>query len=171
MAVVYYVQVRITEDTGGTILIYNNHMESWEQNEETLYQTAMENMRADGETVFVDMETLIKEIYPDIKIPSETETQETKMYILTNSRKNYGASELLDKSTLHMIADEVGDGFIVLPSSVHELIVLRPRKSEEYERLAYMVQQVNDTEVSEEERLSYHVYVYRRDKDALQIAA
>ena len=70
-----------------------------------------------------------------------------------------------------MIADEMGDKFIVLPSSVHELIVLRPRKSEEYERLAYMVQQVNDTEVSEEERLSYHVYVYSRDKDVLQIAA
>ncbi len=171
LAVVYYVPIRITEEESGTILIHNNHMESWGQEEEALYQMAMENMRVEGDAYFFSMETLIKQIWPDIVIPTEAEAHDTEMYILTNSRKKYGAAELLDRNTLRMIADEVGDKFIVLPSSVNESIVLRPRESSEYEWLADMVQQVNDTEVSEEERLSYHVYVYSRSEDALQIAA
>ena len=146
-------------------------MESWGQDEETLYRTAMANMRAEGEAYFVSMETLIKQIWPAVVIPPEAEAHNTEMYILTNVRKKYGAAELLDGNTLRMIADEMGDKFIVLPSLLHECIILRPREASEYERLAYMVQQINDTEVSEEERLSYHVYVYSRDKDALQIAA
>ncbi|MDE7198314.1 MAG: hypothetical protein K2O15_05455, partial [Lachnospiraceae bacterium] len=50
LAVVYYAVARdhAKEDIG-TILIYNGHMEKWGQEEENLYQTAMINMRADGE--------------------------------------------------------------------------------------------------------------------------
>ena len=70
-----------------------------------------------------------------------------------------------------MIADRVGDGFIVLPSSLHEMIVLPPKAESEYERLADMVREVNDTQVDIEERLSYHVYMYSRDEEALQIVA
>ena len=93
------------------------------------------------------------------------------MYILTNSRKRFGAAEILDRKTLRMIADKVGDGFIVLPSSVHETIVLTPNDEEEYRRLADMVREVNDTQVDIEERLSYHVYAYSKDEEALQIVA
>lgn len=41
----------------------------------------------------------------------------------------------------------------------------------EYEGLADMVREVNDTDVDIEERLSYHVYVYSRDEETLQIVA
>ena len=92
-------------------------------------------------------------------------------YILTNRRKRFGAAEILDKKTLRMIADRVGDGFIVLPSSLHETIVLPPKAESEYERLADMVREVNDTQVDVEERLSYHVYAYSRDEETLKIVA
>lgn len=65
----------------------------------------------------------------------------------------------------------MGDGFLVIPSSVHETIVLPPRDEEEYRQLAEMVREVNDTQVDIEERLSYHVYMYSRDEEALKIAA
>ena len=70
-----------------------------------------------------------------------------------------------------MIADKVGDRFIVLPSSLHETIVLPLKDETEYEWLAKMVREVNDTQVDVEERLSYHVYMYNRDEEALQIVA
>ena len=80
-------------------------------------------------------------------------------------------SEILDKHTMWVIADVIGDGFIVLPSSVHEVIILRPDSAVEYEKLADMVKEVNDTQVSEEERLSYHVYAYNRSEERLKIVA
>ena len=173
LAVVYYAVARDhAQEEFGVIPIHNGHMEKWGQDEEALYQTAMGNMRAAGEPYFVSMETVIKSFLPDTVVPGEREHKPEKdMYILTNGRKKYGASEILDKSTLRMIADQVGDGFVVLPSSLHETIVLPSKDEAEYEWLAGMVREVNDTHVDIEERLSYHVYVYSRDEDALQIVA
>ena len=93
------------------------------------------------------------------------------MYILTNCHKRFGTAEILDKKTLRMIADKVGDRFIILPSSVHETIVLPAKDETEYERLEGMVREVNDTQVDIEERLFYHVYAYNGDEETLQIVA
>ena len=174
LAVVYYAVAKdsVREDIG-TILIYNGHMEMWGQEEENLYQTAMMNMRADGEADFATIETIVKRIVPDFIFPAASDNvpRNTSMYILTNRSKRFGAAEILDKRTLRMIADKVGDRFIVLPSSLHETIVLPPKDETEYEWLAKMVREVNDTQVDVEERLSYHVYMYNRDEEALQIVA
>lgn len=173
LAVVYYAVARDSarEDIG-TILIYNGHMEMWGQEEENLYQTAMMNMRADGEADFTDIRTIVERI-TDISFTKEdsSNSRDTDMYVLTNDRKCFGAAEILDKKTMRMIADQIGDGFIVLPSSVHETIVLPPNDEEEYRRLADMVRAVNDTQVEAEERLSDHVYVYSRDEETLKIVA
>jgi hypothetical protein len=174
LAVVYYAVARdhVQEDIG-TILIYNGHMEIWGQEEENLYQTSMRNMRADGEADLFTIETVIKHIMPGITFPAERGKvpRDTGMYILTNRRRRFGAAEILDRKTLRMVADKIGNGFIVLPSSVHETVVLPSREEAEYKRLADMVREVNDTLVDVEERLSYHVYVYSRAEETLRIVA
>ena len=174
LAVVYYA---VASDLGiqgtSTILIRNEHMEMWGQDENALYQAAMSNMRSEGEPDLKSIADVIKNILPDaVDFMEDRECcPNPDMYVLTNRRKCFGASELLDRNTLQMIADKVGDGFIVLPSSLHEVIILDPNNAAEYEELAEMVKEVNDTQVSVEERLSYHVYVYSRDGEMLKIAA
>ena len=174
LAVVYYAIARdYAREDIGTILILNGHMEIWGQEEENLYQTAMRNMRADGEADFVTLESVVKHILRGITLPDDEskDLRRKNMYILTNHRRRFGAAEILDKKTLRTIADQIGDRFIVLPSSVHETIVLPPKEEAEYGRLADMVREVNDTQVDVEERLSYHVYVYSRDEEMLKIVA
>lgn len=174
LAVVYYAVARNqAQEDIGTILIYNGHMEIWGQEEENLYQTAMRNMRADGEADFVTLESVVKHILRGITLPDDEskDLRSKNMYILTNHRRCFGAAEVLDKKTLRTIADQIGDRFIVLPSSVHETIVLPPKEEAEYRRLADMVREVNDTQVDVEERLSDHVYVYSRDEEMLKIVA
>lgn len=173
LAVVYYAVVKDSarEDIG-TILIYNGHMEMWGQEEENLYQTAMMNMRADGEADFTDIKIIVERITGiSFTKKDDDALKDTDMYVLTNSRRCFGAAEILDKKTMRTIADKVGDRFIVLPSSVHETIVLPPKDETEYKWLATQVQEVNDSQVDIEERLSYHVYVYSRDEETLQIVA
>ena len=173
LAVVYYAVARDhTKEESGTILIHNGHMEIWGQEEEDLYQTALMNMRADGEADLITLETIIKRI-AGITFPKKdgNASHDTDMYILTNRHRRFGAAEILDKKTLRTIADKVGDGFIVLPSSLHETIILPPKDAKKYDGLAKMVREVNDTQVDREERLSYHVYVYSRDEDTLEIVA
>lgn len=174
LAVVYYAVIRDSgKEEVGTVLVRNEHMEQWGQEEEILYQTAMGNMRADGEADFAALETVIKRnsLDFDLLLRDKERKKDTGMYILTNRCKRFGAAEMLDKNTLRMIAGQVGDGFIVLPSSVHETIVLPPKDGSEYKTLAEMVRDINDTEVDADERLSYHVYVYSRDEEMLKIVA
>ncbi len=173
LAVVYYAIARdhAREDIG-TFLIHNGHMEIWGQEEENIYQTALMNMRADGEADLITIERIVEHI---LGIPFQEKdgnaSQDKDMYILTNHRRRFGAAEILDKKTLRRIADKVGDGFIVLPSSIHETIILPPKDAKKYDGLAKMVREVNDTQVDREERLSYHVYVYSRDEETLRIVA
>ncbi len=173
LAVAYYAVARNhAQEDIGTILICNGHMEMWGQEEENLYQTAMINMRADGEADFTDINTIVEHIM-GISLTKEdgNASRDTDMYVLTNCRKCFGAAEILDKKTLRMIADKVGDRFLVLPGSLHETIVLPPKDESEYERLAGMVREVNDTQIDIGERLSYHIYRYSRDEEALKIVA
>ncbi len=173
LAVVYYAVARdhAREDIG-TFLIHNGHMEIWGQEEEDLYQTALMNMRADGEADLITIERIVEHIL-GITFPEKegNASKDKDMYILTNHRRRFGAAEILDKKTLRMIADKVGDSFIVLPSSIHETIILPPKDAKKYDGLAKMVREVNDTQVDREERLSYHVYVYSRDEETLRVVA
>lgn len=137
LAVVYYAVARDhAQQEVGTVLIRKVHTEEWGQEEENLYQTAMRNMRADGEADFTTIETVVKHILPGITFPKKDGNAPHDMYILTNHRRRFGAAEILDKRTLRMVADKVGDGFIVLPSSVHETIILLPKEEAEYGRMA-----------------------------------
>ncbi len=173
LAVVYYAVARDhTKEESGTILIHNGHMEIWGQEEEDLYQTALMNMRADGEADLITIERIVEHML-GITFPEQdgNASKDKDMYILTNHRRRFGAAEILDKKTLRTIADKVGDGFIVLPSSLHETIILPPKDAKKYDGLAKMVREVNDTQVDREERLSYHVYVYSRDEETLRIVA
>ena len=61
------------------------------------------------------------------------------------------------------------DKFYILPSSVHEVIIVSPQIAMNIEALREMVNSVNATEVSPDEVLSYNVYEYSR-KNGLKIA-
>ena len=79
-----------------------------------------------------------------------------------------GAATLLDKNLMGEIVETLGDIYI-LPSSIHEVLIIPIRTSMEVEALHSMVCEVNDTQVAPEERLSNHVYKYTVE-DGLYIA-
>lgn len=174
LAVVYYVKADDFWEKGiGSITVNGQHMKVWEQEEENLYETAISNMRSDGGPCFESFEDIIKQMaveYAGLEEKLEQQ-QNVGMYILTNRNQKYGAAEILNKSVLRSIADQIGDKFVVLPSSLHEVIVLKADEKADYERFADMVKMVNATQLSEEERLSDHVYVYSRSEEMLKVVA
>ncbi len=174
LAVVYYAVIDgFGEQNIGTVLINNQHMEMWGQNEENLYETAIANMLSEGEPCFESFKDIVRQMALECAgLEGKLEQQpDVGMYILTNRCKQFGAAEILNKSVLRNIADQIGDKFVVLPSSLHEVIVLKADKEVEYVRFADIVKEVNATQVREEERLSDHVYVYNRSEEILKIVA
>ena len=165
LAEVFYVKVYGNQVEGfGTILIRNEHKTFWKVDEAILHETALANMDAD-QTEFTSMENLLSHS------SEELEFEGSGMYILTNSSKIFGASELLKKDILHNIAEKLQDNLIILPSSTHELIILSEKDAPSEEKAADMVKEINATCLAPNEVLSNHVYRYERLTQAVSIAA
>ena len=84
------------------------------------------------------------------------------MYILTNETKLNGAACILYENVLYDFAQKLGEDLYILPSSVHEVILLPKLSVFEKDELVNMVREVNTEGVAAEEVLSDHVYEYNR---------
>jgi hypothetical protein len=90
------------------------------------------------------------------------------MYILSNQEQMYGASALLYSKRIKNLADRLQCDLIILPSSVHEFLLLPDDGENEYTFYRKMVEDVNTTQVEPEEILSYSLYRYLREKEEVE---
>lgn len=81
------------------------------------------------------------------------------MFVLTNDTKVNGAAAILNDDIRQEIAEKVGD-FYMLPSLIHETLIIPKDAGMEFKELEQMVQEVNQKQVAPGERLSDHVYEY-----------
>ncbi|MCR4705475.1 MAG: DUF5688 family protein [Lachnospiraceae bacterium] len=85
-----------------------------------------------------------------------------EMYVLTTEQQQYGASGLLYPDVLKDFAKEKACNFYILPSSVHEVILLGDIGNYDPKMMAEMVREINISQVEDIEVLSDGVYYYDR---------
>ena len=110
-----------------------------------------------AKTVIVSMSEKLSEL-----MGQEIEEMEgiPTQYIVTNIMNYRGASAILDKKVLKELAQKLNvSKFIVLPSSIHEMIIIPDDGKNDIKGLSRMVQEVNQTQVALEERLTDQAYV------------
>jgi hypothetical protein len=91
------------------------------------------------------------------------------MYVMTNRIHHYGASSILDREQLRLFSDRLGSDLYILPSSIHEVILICKDES----RLSYfqrMVQDINSFAVNENEWLGDSIYEWNRETQQISIA-
>lgn len=93
--------------------------------------------------------------------------EESGMYCLTNPEKTWGAAELLKPGVLEAAAEQLGGDFLIIPSSVHEVLLVRADGGHDVESLKEMIREVNATQVAPDEVLSDHPYCYSKDEGKL----
>ena len=81
-----------------------------------------------------------------------------KMYVLTNPDQNLGSGLIVHDKILRHILDTIREDIYILPSSVHELIILPSSVVDDEKYLTSMVHEINQTEVEPKDRLSDDVY-------------
>lgn len=177
LAVMYAVDLGGGEGGKMTAPITNALMEQYGVTTQELHDIAIHNL-AESQIEFKTMrDVLIDMMFPDgisendpraFMIPPEEENP--SMYVLSNSEKLNGAAALLDAKTMEDISEKLGGDFIVLPSSIHECIVLPVNEDMDRHTLEAMVQDVNAGQVAPEERLSDHVYMYDSQEKELVLA-
>lgn len=183
----------ITEEIGvGAILIHKEHLNTWNVNEEELFRDAMKNSPQLEPYHILKMSDMIKSILYDTvygkieeiygeyacdrellldstleNMAKEIEEKHIPMYVLTNEKRFYGAACLAYPNMLQTIAEKLQDDFYILPSSIHEIIFVAKKECIDSYSLNEMIEEVNRTQVEEEEWLSNHTYLYQRKNQKL----
>lgn len=83
-----------------------------------------------------------------------------EMYVLTNERGCFGAIWMVYPEVLERIGRRMGKSFYILPSSVHELILVPDGKEVNQIMLKNMVMEINKTEVDTEDKMSDSIYYF-----------
>ena len=145
----------------------DNLMDGYGITLEELHDQALKNMNTLQPHSFKGMnETVAEMIAVDIAREQNVGMDEAKemamqmmpdipdtMYVLTNDTKVNGAAAILNDDIRQEIAEKVGD-FYMLPSSIHETLIIPKDAGMEFKELEQMVQEVNQTQVAPGERLS-----------------
>ncbi len=95
--------------------------------------------------------------------------QDSPMYVFGTEEKIHGSKLLNQPELLDRIASFLESDLIVLPSSIHELIILPDNGTVTFneEQLCSMISEINSTEVSPDDILSSHPMHYLKDEKVL----
>ena len=169
LAKVYFVVVEQNGIRSGSILIHNVHMGIWGVTTEQLEEIAAENTPKQYPVQFNSIGEALEELNPFECDLSELELDEWPMYIISNNKRIYGASVLCYPNAIKEVAERMKSNLYILPSSIHELILVLPSANLDEEHLKNMVHDVNRELVAAEEVLSDSVYYYSRKEDSIKI--
>lgn len=107
-------------------------------------------------------EEWIADVVAQMVKSSKGDSEDIPMYVLSNQSRIHGAACILYQDIMKNFADCLGKDIYILPSSVHEVILVPAGKGESVKQFSDMVREVNETQVEEEEILSDCVYFYSR---------
>ncbi len=165
LAVIYTVYIDDVFDTAGNVTVRNDLMEKWGVDEEELYILAVKNTPRIKMPVIKELGEMIRELVDmgEYAASGEDITGEgrMKMYVITNRDRYYGDSIILYPGLLNGIRDTLNTDFFLLPSSVHEFIIVPDYGEIGKNELSDLVKSVNESSVEAEDFLSDNIYLYK----------
>lgn len=160
-AITYHVEAYDRGGNCGSYMIKNTHLESLDMTEEDLRKMAVEGCETRHPAVVQDMREVLAEMMgDDFMYDQDDELSNTGFYVVSNDSRIYGAAVLAYDGTLEEISKIVGGDFVILPSSVHELLVMKDDGSLDYSAMTDMVKDVNSSSVDRAEQLGDCAYHY-----------
>ena len=166
LAMVFYYQVDEV-DPPATILIQNTHLSMWDITQKELEENAVKYTCLCLPAEFLTMSQLagLEEEYMDEILEEES----CPMYILTNKERRYGAGTIFYPGILEQAQKLLGDNFYILPSSIHECILVPEEGSYDQDGLTEMVTEINAQHVDAREVLSDQAYYYLKKDGRIHI--
>lgn len=166
LAIVYKVKVSNEEEGEASYKIKKSLLEKVNIKKAELRNLAFNNMHVQNGPEFKTMIEVLCQIMK-IEDPKEAgmDTDDDTMFVLSNETKVHGAVWIADKHVLNAILKTLEcERIAILPSSIHEVIILKYDEGHPpINELLRMVEEVNNTQVSPEEILSYNVYLYDKE--------
>ena len=177
MSVVCRFVVGNDETTGlGTILVNNDMLQNFGITEEQLFADAAQyapDLRPSEIMSMADvlaqmMGIDVSELGNQFGLPENA--AEAPMYVASTQDRTNGAGIIAYPGFMEMASEKLGGDFFLLPSSVHEVILVPDKGDGNFRELESMVQEVNSTQVDPKDQLSDHVYHYDSKDKVFELA-
>lgn len=183
LSVVFCCLVMEEVDNSAFIWIHNIHMKLWDVTVEELYRAASENTQQLEKPEIMNIEEILYDVLPeegfslnknDRSMEEEpagnnNATATVPMYVLSSRKRLQGAACMLYPDLLRKIADRMDSSYYIIPSSIHELLLIPAAGFADRDELKAMICEINDTHVAPEERLSYSLYGYDKKENKVEI--
>lgn len=150
------------EDAPGTITVFNSHLDMWGITAEELLPIA----EANTPRLYPLQVSYMPDLVPGNPFPGHP----SQMYVLTNSYRTYGAAAIRYKDTLKGFSLLMGRDILLLPDSIHKMVLVPLTEGENPESYRNTVRNTNEYFTDVSEFLSNSIYLYKRDAEEIVIA-
>ncbi|MBQ9030778.1 MAG: hypothetical protein IJ106_04910 [Parasporobacterium sp.] len=139
----------------------------WGKDVQDLYKIALNNTSRLLGTYLKEVKEVFREILdqtgleedPQIRTALDGEDR-TPMFILSNRSRSYGAACILDQDLMRRLSEKLKDDLYIIPSSVHEVLLIPAHSGLSRQEADEMVRNVNRSILEPADLLSDHVYLY-----------
>ena len=169
IAITYHAKVARNETGVASMPITNDLLNRYGISKEQLHEDALASSPRVNEPEIVNLAELVTRMFFDqfedgpgdenmgmFAIPG----LEIPMTVVTNRDGMYGAATLFYPDMMDKIGEMMNGNYFILPSSIHETIVIPDDGDMDYKNLLSMVTEINATEVDTEDKLTDQVYHY-----------
>lgn len=167
LAVYYVVVVGCSSEGTACMTIRNAHQEMLGISTDELHQIAMENTTKIFPPLFMKIEDKVSQIENNLLVSEDVE-RKSGMYVLTNEIANFGAVNIMYPEIAEKMKEIIGSDYYVLPSTVHEMILVPKDEQVDARELGIMLREINGFMVDKEDRLSDHIYEMDFEKNELR---
>ena len=170
LSVVYQLRVDVGEEHG-SVVIKNEMLEAWGITVDQLHNDALENAGKIDKPMFISMNDMLRNMMGedfDMMMPIEAPPA---MYVAGVESSYRGASVIAYPGFMDEVADKLGENYYVIPSSVHEVIIIPDSAVDSYHALEEIIGQVNGTVLNPEDYLSDNAYHYDAETKVFELAS
>lgn len=172
LAIIFCCMLRLENGEAATILIRNEHLDLWKTDAGTIKKQAFDNTPRLLPAYIQPIMDAIRDLMESNEslerlLPLLEEDTAPPLYVLTNETQIGGAACMLYPSLLAEFSDSVGKDLYILPSSIHEVLLLPTDTRDADDDLRALVQSVNQEQLPPTQQLSDTVYYYSREEKGL----
>lgn len=164
----FKIEFQRNEHESYATIISNDTLEAYGITKDELYDQAMENDKKNAykQPILCDINDIIFNILAGEKLFDEKnllesneiiDIEDDELLVLSNRGSREGAALLFNEDVLERISEVMNGDYYIIPSSIHEVIVLKEMPAPE---LNQMIAEVNNTQVEPEDVLSYNAQYY-----------
>ena len=164
LAITFRYLVKKDEEGIASALIRNRDMKEWGVTKEELYEMAKERNRQIFPPSIKSLNDVMKDIVEEFDV-----SEKFKLYVLSNSSGVNGAVSVIYEDIIREFANKINSDIFILPSSIHEVLLLPASDNMNKTELEEMVKEINEFVVDDMDFLSDNVYFYDRKQGRFSI--